>query len=98
LLKLSNLPLPLLVAIGICAAAVGINFLPAVTELAKPSSFGKYTGYYHLITFGSTVISPLLFFGLIHDLAGTYQVLFLYSGVAFFVAIIPLLFPESAFE
>lgn len=88
---LSGLLIFVLILGGICCALVNINFLPAVTELARYSSFGRYTGYYHLITFGSTVISPILF-GIIRDLAGSYQVLFLFSGIASFAAIIPLLF------
>lgn len=94
-INLSSLLLPVLVAGGICCALVNINFLPAVTELARHSSFGRYTGYYHLITFGSTVISPLLF-GLVRDWTGTYRVLFLYSGIAHFAAIVPLLFVAKA--
>lgn len=90
-INLSSLLIPVLIGGGICCSLVNINFLPAVTELAPNSSFGRYTGYYHLITFSSTIISPLLF-GLVRDLAGTYRVLFLYSGIAIFAAIIPLSF------
>ena len=86
-----NLLIPVLIAGSACCAAANTNFLPVVTGMAGHSMFGKYTGYYHFITFGSTIISPLLF-GLIRDWTQTYRILFLFSGIAFFIALIPLLF------
>lgn len=86
-----SLLIPMLIAGSACCAAANTGFLPVITGMAGHSTFGKYTGYYHFVTFSSTIISPLLF-GLIRDWAQTYDILFLFSGIAFFVALIPLLF------
>ncbi len=77
----------LLLSGGVFWACVNINSLPMVVEMAKWKDIGRYTGYYYFFSFSAAIISPILF-GLIRDLVISYDSLFIYSAVAFGVAII----------
>ncbi len=81
----------LLLSGGIFWACVNINSLPMVVEMAKWKDIGRYTGYYYFFSFSAAIISPI-FFGFIRDLVIRYDSLFIYSAVAFGVAIICMLF------
>jgi MFS family permease len=76
---------------GICWAAINVNSLPMVVDMTGFSSLGKYTGYYYIFSFSASIISPILF-GALRDLTQTYQILFIYSAIAFALAIICMLF------
>lgn len=89
-LNLSAVLFVALVLSGMCWALIGVNYLPAVTELAEPASYGKYTGYYHIIAFGGSVVSPPLF-GLVRNITGSYKILFVYSALSCLAAAVPLI-------
>ncbi|QSX04693.1 SLC45 family MFS transporter [Sedimentibacter sp. zth1] len=77
----------LLALAGFFWACVNINSLPMVLEIAKSSRIGKYTGYYYFFSASAAIISPPLF-GLIHDFTNNYSHLFVYSVIAFILALI----------
>ena len=76
---------------GIFWACVNINSLPMVVEMAKWKDIGKYTGYYYFFSFSAAIISPILF-GFIRDIVIRYDIIFVYSAIAFGLAIICMLF------
>ncbi len=62
-------------------AAINVNSLPMVLEMAKGSDVGKYTGLYYTFSMSAQIITPILS-GFLFDIIG-YRVLFPYS--AFFL-------------
>jgi MFS-type transporter involved in bile tolerance (Atg22 family) len=76
---------------GFCWAMVNINSLPMVVKISGASKIGTYIGYYYFFSFSSQIVSPILF-GFIRDVVGHYRVLFLYSCIAFALAIVVLFF------
>jgi MFS family permease len=76
---------------GLCWAMVNINSLPMVVKISGASKIGTYIGYYYFFSFSSQIVSPILF-GFIRDVVGHYRVLFLYSCIAFALAIVVLFF------
>lgn len=74
---------------GIFWACININSLPMVVELASPERIGSFTGYYYFFSFSAAIASPILF-GVLRDLTQSYSTLFIYSIVAFFLALIAL--------
>lgn len=81
----------LLIGGGLFWACININSLPMVVELASKESVGSFTGYYYLFSFSAAIVSPILF-GWVHDLTDDYSVLFVYSVVAFMLALLCTLF------
>ncbi len=81
----------MLLLAGICWAGININSLPMVVELASADRIGSFTGYYYFFSFSAAILSPTLF-GAIRDLTRSYGVLFLYSGIAFTLALLSMLF------
>lgn len=74
---------------GMFWACVNINSLPMVVELATPDSVGSFTGFYYFFSFSSAIVSPILF-GWIRDLTGSYSTLFVYSPIAFALALLAM--------
>ncbi len=68
---------------GTAWAAINVNSLPMVLEMAKAGDVGKYTGLYYTFSMSAQIITPILS-GLLFDLI-SYEVLFPYA--AFFVAL-----------
>lgn len=64
-------------------AAINVNSLPMVLEMAKGSDVGKFTGYYYAFSMSAQIVTPILS-GVLFDYIG-YHVLFPYA--AFFVAL-----------
>ena len=58
-----------------------------VVELAAPERIGSFTGYYYFFAFSAAILSPILF-GFIRDLTQNYSILFVYSIVAFALALV----------
>lgn len=81
----------LLIGGGLFWACININSLPMVVELATKESVGSFTGYYYFFSFGAAIASPILF-GWVHDLTQDYSVLFVYSVIAFIIALISMIF------
>ena len=76
-----------LVVGGIFWALININSYPMVVEMAPKKGIGTYTGYYYFFSSCAAIISPILF-GFIRDLVGSYKPLFIYSCIAFGLALI----------
>ncbi|MDL2237570.1 MFS transporter [Christensenellaceae bacterium OttesenSCG-928-K19] len=81
----------LLILAGICWSTVATNSYPMVVDMGTEKTTGLYTGFYYIASFSASVISPILF-GAIRDTVNSYQVLFLYSAVAFAIAFVLMLF------
>lgn len=64
-------------------AAINVNSLPIVLEMAKGSTVGKFTGYYYAFSMSAQIVTPILS-GVLFDTIG-YKILFPYA--AFFVAL-----------
>lgn len=75
---------------GFFWACVNINSLPMVVELASKDRIGSFTGYYYFFSFSAAIVSPILF-GWIRDLTQNYTTLFIYSVIAFLLALICIL-------
>lgn len=83
----------LLICAGFCWALININSLPMVLEIAKSSKLGKYTGYYYFFSASAAIISPPLF-GLLHDFTHNYEDVFVYSVIAFALALVCISFAK----
>jgi MFS family permease len=82
---------------GFFWAMVNINSLPMVVRLSGEAKIGTYIGYYYFFSFSSQIFSPILF-GFIRDMVGHYKVLFLYSCIAFALAMVALFFVRHGEE
>jgi Na+/melibiose symporter-like transporter len=76
---------------GFFWACININSLPMVVEMATKDRIGSFTGYYYFFSFSAAIASPILF-GIIRDLTQNYATLFIYSVIAFAVALGCILF------
>jgi len=81
----------LLMAAGIFWACVNINSLPMITRISGPLRIGAFIGYYYLFSFSAQIVTPPLL-GLIRDIVGYYEVLFVYAIIGFVIAIILMRF------
>lgn len=68
---------------GTAWAAINVNSLPMVLEMAKAGDVGKYTGLYYTFSMSAQIITPILS-GVLFDLIG-YEILFPYATL--FVAL-----------
>ena len=73
---------------GIGWAAINVNSLPMVLEMAKGSDVGKYTGLYYTFSMSAQIITPILS-GLLFDLID-YSVLFPYATIFVLLALITM--------
>ena len=76
---------------GMFWALININSYPMVVEMAPKGGVGAYTGYYYFFSSTAAVVSPILF-GFIKDMVESYEPLFIYSCIAFILALICMLF------
>ena len=82
---------PVLVLGGAANMFITVNTLPLVLDIGGIDKVGTFTGYYYTATFSAQIASPIVY-GFIRMFAGTYMSLFYYSPIAFFVALIMILF------
>ena len=68
---------------GLAWAAINVNSLPMVLEMAGAGDVGKYTGLYYTFSMAAQIITPILS-GILFDFIG-YQILFPYA--TFFVGL-----------
>lgn len=87
----TTLLLILLLVGGVFWSCVNINSLPMVVELATSESIGAFTGYYYFFSFSAAIVSPILF-GWIRDVTEDYSTLFIYSVIAFAIALVMMIF------
>jgi len=81
----------LLMVAGIFWACVNINSLPMVTRISGPMRIGAFIGYYYLFSFSAQIVTPPLL-GLVRDIVGYYEVLFIYAIIGFAISIVLMLF------
>jgi len=82
---------------GFFWALVNINSLPMVVRLSGEEKIGTFIGYYYFFSFSSQIVSPILF-GAVRDITGHYKVLFLYTCIAFALAMVCLFFVRHGEE
>jgi len=82
---------------GICWACVNINSLPMIVRIAGPVKIGAFIGYYYLFSFSAQLVTTPVY-GLIRDIVGNYQSLFIYAAVTFVLAFVCLLFVRHGEE
>jgi Na+/melibiose symporter-like transporter len=90
LVKNANLVRAMLLVGGAFWAFVNINSLPMVLQLCAHRDIGKYTGYYYFFSFSASISAPILA-GLLRDIVKDYGSVFIYAGVAFFIALMCML-------
>lgn len=71
-------------------AAINVNSLPMVLEMAKGSDVGKYTGLYYTFSMSAQIITPILS-GFLFDIVG-YRILFPYAALFIFGSLITMHF------
>ena len=76
----------LLVAAGIGWALINIHSFPMVVDMTTSAKTGAYTGLYYFFSATAAIIAPPLF-GLVRDIANSYQPLFPFSAVFFVLAL-----------
>ena len=81
----------LLIVVGIFWGGIVVNALPMVVEWGGETRAGLFTSIYYLFTGPAGMLSPVVF-GLIYDLTGSYDNIFLFCNAAFVLAFICLLF------
>ena len=82
---------PVLILGGAANMFITVNTLPLVLDIGGIDKVGTFTGYYYTATFSAQIASPIVY-GFIRMFAGTYMSLFYYSPIAFFVALVMILF------
>ena len=82
---------PVLILGGAANMFITVNTLPLVLDIGGIDKVGTFTGYYYTATFSAQIASPIVY-GFIRMFAGTYMSLFYYSPIAFFIALIMILF------
>lgn len=70
-------------------AAINVNSLPMVLEMAKGSDVGKYTGLYYTFSMSAQIVTPILS-GMLFDLIG-YRILFPYAAFFLLLAFITMM-------
>lgn len=75
---------------GFAWAAINVNSLPMVLEMASGADIGKYTGLYYTFSMSAQIITPILS-GLLFDFIG-YKILFPYSAFFSALAFVTMIF------
>lgn len=70
---------------------ITVNTLPLVLEIGGLDKVGTFTGYYYTATFSAQIASPIIY-GVVRMFTGTYMSLFVYSPIAFALAVLCIVF------
>ena len=73
---------------GTAWAAINVNSLPMVLEMAKAGDVGRYTGLYYTFSMSAQIVTPILS-GFLFDLIG-YEVLFPYATLFVALALVTM--------
>lgn len=73
---------------GLAWAAINVNSLPMVLEMAKSGDVGKYTGLYYTFSMSAQIITPIVS-GMLFDLIG-YETLFPYATLFVALALVTM--------
>lgn len=74
---------------GFAWAAINVNSLPMVLELATGNEVGRYTGYYYTFSMSAQIITPILS-GFLFD-QFSYSILFPYAALFVFASLLTIL-------
>ncbi len=81
---------PLFALVGVAWAAINVNSLPMVVELATGEDTGKYTGFYYTFSMAAQVVTPILSGWLLEHVG--YHTLFPYSMIMVLGSFVTMLF------
>ena len=81
---------PLFALVGVAWAAINVNSLPMVVELATGEDTGRYTGFYYTFSMAAQVITPILS-GWLLEYVG-YHTLFPYAMIMVLGSFLTMLF------
>ena len=70
---------PLFALVGVAWAAINVNSLPMVVELATGEDTGKYTGFYYTFSMAAQVVTPIVSGWLLEHVG--YHTLFPYAMI-----------------
>lgn len=74
---------------GLAWAAINVNSLPMVLEMADAGDVGKYTGLYYTFSMAAQIVTPILS-GVLFDSVG-YKILFPYATFFVFASFVTML-------
>ena len=81
---------PLFALVGVAWAAINVNSLPMVVELATGEDTGKYTGFYYTFSMAAQVVTPILSGWLLEHVG--YHTLFPYAMIMVLGSLVTMLF------
>lgn len=79
----------LMALVGFAWAAINVNSLPMVVELATGDEIGRFTGYYYSFSMAAQILTPILS-GALLEFVG-YKTLFLYAASFVFFSFLTML-------
>ena len=80
---------------GFGLVIINVNTLPMVTELAKGSNVGQYTGYYYVASMTAQAITPIIGGAILDHVAqGQEGMLFVYGICCIAVAFVTMFFTK----
>ena len=88
--SLSRVIYPLFALVGVAWAAINVNSLPMVVELATGEETGKYTGFYYTFSMAAQVVTPILSGWLLEHVG--YHTLFPYAMIMVLGSFVTMLF------
>lgn len=78
-----------LAVLGFAWAAINVNSLPMVVELATGDEIGRFTGYYYSFSMAAQILTPVLS-GFFLEFVG-YKTLFIYAAFFVFLSLMTML-------
>ena len=81
---------PLFALVGVAWAAINVNSLPMVVELATGEDTGKYTGFYYTFSMAAQVVTPIISGWLLEHVG--YHTLFPYAMIMVLGSFVTMLF------
>ncbi len=81
---------PLFALVGVAWAAINVNSLPMVVELATGEDTGRYTGFYYTFSMAAQIVTPILSGWLLEHVG--YHTLFPYAMIMVLGSFVTMLF------
>lgn len=80
---------------GFGLVIINVNTLPMVTELAKGSNVGQYTGYYYVASMTAQAITPVISGAILESVPqGSESMIFVYGIVCIAIAFVTMFFTK----
>ena len=77
---------------GFGLVCINVNTFPMVTELARGSNVGRYTGYYYIASMAAQTFTPGLVGLVMENFENQTFALFIYSTIFVFLSMVSILF------